>query len=186
MTPDQARHILASIFTCLCNYNTEICEMAMAQTVVPVYTIPNTYWVQQSLWESMCRIIPGIARTSGNELCSFKPVAPRSTVVGQSSTVPGTGSSGNLGTGTAGLGNPQSVAASLSTHAKGATQETRPAGIPPVSSKWAFFHEYTLTVDLTNNGDPADATPQGASTPITTTLVPERKETQGRNSTSPR
>ena len=37
--------------------------MAMAQTVVPVYTIPNTYRVQQSLWESLCRIIPGIART---------------------------------------------------------------------------------------------------------------------------
>ena len=61
VTPDQAGHILASIFTCLCNYNTKICGMAMAQTVVPVYTIPNTYRVQQSLWESMCRIIPGIA-----------------------------------------------------------------------------------------------------------------------------
>ena len=50
MTPDQAGHILASIFTCLCNYNTEIYGMAMAQTIVPVYTIPNTYRVQQSLW----------------------------------------------------------------------------------------------------------------------------------------
>ena len=27
---DQARQIMASIFTCLCNYNTEICGMAMA------------------------------------------------------------------------------------------------------------------------------------------------------------
>ena len=36
---DQAGQIMASIFTCLCNYNTEICGMAMAQTVVPVYTI---------------------------------------------------------------------------------------------------------------------------------------------------
>ena len=43
VAPDQAGQILASIFTCLCNYNTEICGMAMAQTVVPVYTIPNTY-----------------------------------------------------------------------------------------------------------------------------------------------
>ena len=39
ITPDQAGHMMASIFTCLCNYNTEICGMAMAQTVVPVYTI---------------------------------------------------------------------------------------------------------------------------------------------------
>ena len=60
VAPDQAGQILASIFTCLCNYNTEICGMAMAQTVVPVYTIPNTYRVQQSLWESLCRIMPGV------------------------------------------------------------------------------------------------------------------------------
>ena len=87
----------------------------------------------------------------------------------------GAGSSGNLGTGTAGLGNPQSVAVSLSTGEKGSTQETRPAGIPPAGSKWAFFHEYIPTVDLTNNGDPTDATPLGASTPIKTTSVPERR-----------
>ena len=30
LTPDQAGQIMASIFTCLCNYNTEICRMAMA------------------------------------------------------------------------------------------------------------------------------------------------------------
>ena len=29
VAPDQARQIMASIFTCLCNYNTEICGMAM-------------------------------------------------------------------------------------------------------------------------------------------------------------
>ena len=51
VAPDQAGQIMASIFTCLCNYNTEICGMAMAKTVVPVYTIPNTYQVQQSLGE---------------------------------------------------------------------------------------------------------------------------------------
>ena len=61
--PDQAGQIFSSIFTCMCNYNTEVCGMAMAQTVVPVYTIPNTYQVQQSLWESLCWIIPGIAHT---------------------------------------------------------------------------------------------------------------------------
>ena len=77
VAPDQAGQIMASIFTCLCNYNTEICGMAMAQTVVPVYTIPNTYRVQQSLWQSLCRIIPGIARTSESELRSFEPTAPQ-------------------------------------------------------------------------------------------------------------
>ena len=102
---DQAGQIMASIFTCLCNYNTEICGMAMAQTVVPVYTIPNTYRVQQSLWESLCRIIPGIARTSESELCSFEPTAPCNIPVGQSDTVPGARSSGGPGTGTVGLGN---------------------------------------------------------------------------------
>ena len=34
VAPDQAGQIMASIFTCLCNYNTEICRMAMAQTIV--------------------------------------------------------------------------------------------------------------------------------------------------------
>ena len=97
---DQARQIMASIFTCLCNYNTEICGMAMAQTVVPVYTIPNTYRVQQSLWESLCWIIPGIACTSGSELRSFEPTAPHNIPVGQSNTAPGAGSSGGPGTGT--------------------------------------------------------------------------------------
>ena len=49
VTPNQAGQMLSAIFTCMCNYNTEICGMAMAQTIVPVYTIPNTYQVQQSL-----------------------------------------------------------------------------------------------------------------------------------------
>ena len=108
VAPDQARQIMASIFTCLCNDNTEICGMAMAQTVVPVYTIPNTYWVQQSLWESLCRIIPGIARTSESELHSFGPTAPHNVPVGQSRTAPGAGSSDGPGTGTrtVGLGEP--------------------------------------------------------------------------------
>ena len=88
VAPDQAGQIMASIFTCLCNYNTEICGMAMAQTVVPVYTIPNTYRVQQSLWESLCQIIPGIARTSGSELRSFQPTAPHDVPVGHSNTAP--------------------------------------------------------------------------------------------------
>ena len=127
VAPDQAGQILASIFTCLCNYNTEICGMAMAQTVVPVYTIPNTYRVQQSLLESLCRIIPGVARTGGSELHSFEPVTPHNTLVGQSDTVPDTGSSGSPGTGTVGLGNPKNVAVSLSARRMLLRKHTSPA-----------------------------------------------------------
>ena len=170
---NQARQIMASIFTCLCNYNTEICGMAMAQTVVPVYTIPNTYWVQQSLWESLCQIIPGIAHTSGSELRSFVPTAPRNVPVGQSDTAPGTESSGGPGTGNVGFGNPQNVAVSLSTHKKDVTQGVCPAGlldgIPPAGSKWVLFPPYALTVNLADDGGPPDANPPETSTPIKAT-----------------
>ena len=173
VAPDQAGQIMASIFTCLCNYNTEICGMAMAQTVVPVYTIPNIYRVQQSLWESLCRIIPGIARTSGSELHSFEPTAPRNTPVGQSDTVLGARSSGDPGTGTVGLGNPQNVAVSLSTCKKDVTRGTRPAdlpdGIPPVGSELAMFKPHIPTVNLANDGDPPDASLPETSTPLKTT-----------------
>ena len=118
VAPDQAGQIMASIFTCLCNYNTEICGMAMAQTVVPVYTIPNTYRVQQSLWESLCGIVPGIAHTSGSELHSFEPTAPRNIPAGISDAVLGSGKSGTVGAGTVGLGNPPNVAVSLSSCGK--------------------------------------------------------------------
>ena len=148
--------------------------MAMAQTVVPVYTIPNTYRVQQSLWESLCRIIPGITRTSGSELCSFEATAPRNIPVGQSNTAPGTGSSGSPGTGTVGFGNPQNVAVSLSTCEKDVTQGICPTGlpdgIPPVGSKWALFQQYVPTVNLADNGDPPDANLPETSTPIKATL----------------
>ena len=170
---DQAGQIMASIFTCLCNYNTEICGMAMAQTVVPVYTIPNTYRVQQSLWESLCRIIPGIARTSGSELRSFEPTNPHNTPVRQSDMAPGAGSSGDPGTGTVGLGNPQNVAVSLSTCEKGVTRGTRPTdlpdGIPPVGSEWAMFKPHIPTVNLADDGDPPDASLPETSTPLKAT-----------------
>ena len=173
VAPDQAGQIMASIFTCLCNYNTEICGMAMAQTVVPVYTIPNTYRVQQSLWESLCQIIPGIACTSGSELCSFEPTTPCNVPVGQSDMAPGAGSSSSPGTGTVGLGNPQNVAVSLSTCEKDVTQGICPTGlpdgIPPVGSKWALFQQYIPTVNLADNGDPPDANPPETSTPIKAT-----------------
>ena len=143
VAPDQAGQIMASIFTCLCNYNTEICGMAMAQTVVPVYTIPNTYRVQQSLWESLCWIIPGIAHTSGSELCSFEPTAPRNIPAMISDAVPGSGKSGGIRTGTVGLRNPPNVAVSLPSCRKDVAQGIRsaglPDGIPPAGSKWALF-----------------------------------------------
>ena len=173
VAPDQAGQIMASIFTCLCNYNTEICGMAMAQTVVPVYTIPNTYRVQQSLWESLCRIIPGIADSSGSELHSFEPTAPRNIPVGQSDTALGTGNSGGPGTGTVGLGNLQNIAVSLSTCEKDVTQGIRPAGlpdgIPPVGSKWALFPPYVPTINLADDGNPPDANPPETSTAIKAT-----------------
>ena len=170
VAPDQARQIMASIFTCLCNYNTEICGMAMAQTVVPVYTIPNTYRVQQSLWESLCQIIPGIARTSESELHSFEPTIPHNIPVGQSDMAPGTGSSSSPGTGTVGLGNLKNVAVSSSTCEKDVTQGIRlPDGIPPVGSKWALFPQYVPTVNLADDRDPPDANPPETSTPIKAT-----------------
>ena len=171
VAPDQAGQIMASIFTCLCN--TEICGMAMAQTIVPVYTIPNTYRVQQSLWESLCRIIPGVARTGGSELRSFEPVAPHNTPVGQSDTAPGARSSGDPGTGIVGLDNPQNVAVSLPTREKDVAQETRltglPDGIPPAGSHWAVFKPYIPTVNLADDGDPPNANPPETSTPIKVT-----------------
>ena len=174
VAPHQAGQIMASIFTCLCNYNTEICGMALAQTVVPVYTIPNTYWVQQSLWESLCRIIPGIARTSGSELRSFEPIALRDIPVGHSDTAPGSGRSGSAGTGTVGLGNPQNVAVSLSTGEKDVTQGICPAGLPDgiplVGSKWALFPPFIPTVNLANDRNPPDANLPETSTPIKATL----------------
>ena len=173
VAPDQAGQIMASIFTCLCNYNTEICGMAMAQTVVPVYTIPNTYRVQQSLWESLCRIIPGIARTSESELHSFEPTAPCNIPVGRSDMAPDARSSGDPRTGTVGLGNPQNVAVSLFTCEKDVTQGIRPdglpAGIPPVGSKWAVFKQYIPTVNLADDRNPPDANPPETSTPIKAT-----------------
>ena len=167
---DQAGQIMASIFTCLCNYNTEICGMAMAQTVVPVYTIPNTYRVQQSLWESLCRIIPGIAHTSGSELRSFEPTTPRDVPVRHSDMAPGAGSSISPGTGTVGLEGLQSVAVSLSTCEKDVTQGIHSASlldrIPPSGSKWALFPPHVPTINLADDGNPPDANLPETSTPM--------------------
>ena len=182
VTPDQAGKMLSSIFTCMCNYNTEICGMAMAQTVVPVYTIPNTYRVQQSLWESICWIIPGIAHTSRSELRSFEPAAPHNTPVGQADTRDSVvaGNSGDPRAGTARSSNPQNLTASSSTRRKSAAKEVRqagiPVGIPLARSVWvpkAVF-QHIPTIDLAGGGDPPVAGPQETSTPIKTTPAPDQ------------
>ena len=114
--------------------------MAMAQTVVPVYTIPNTYWVLQSLWESMCQIIPGIARTSRSELHSFEPAAFHNTPVEQAVTVLAASNFQVPKVGTAKSNDPQSSAASSSTRKKDAAQEVHQTGVPlgilPAGSVW--------------------------------------------------
>ena len=145
----------------------------MAQTIVPVYTIPNTYRVQQSLWESLCQIIPGIAHTSGSELRSFEPIPPRDVPVGHSDMAVGSGRSVGPRTGTVGLGNPQNVAVSLSTCEKDVTQGISPAGlpdrIPPAGSKWALFPPHVPAISLANDRNPPEANPPETSTPIKTT-----------------
>ena len=158
IAPDQAGQILSAIFTCMCNYNTEICGMAMAQAVVPVYTIPNMYRVQQSLWEGICRIIPGIAHTSGSGLRSFEPAAPHNTPVEQVATVPAAGSTG----------------VSSSTR-KNTAKEARQTGVPAGSvwvAKEAFQH--ILTVNLADDGDPPGAGPPKTSTPMKATPEVDR------------
>ena len=184
VAPDQAGQMLSAIFTCMCNYNTEICGMAMAQMVVPVYTIPNTYRVQQSLWESICQIIPGIACTSGSELRSFEPAAPHNTPVEQAVTVLAASNSEVPKVGTAKLNDPKSSAASSSTCKKNATQEVRqtrvPLGIPPAGSVWvakeAFQH--IPTINLVDNGDPPSTRPQKTSTPIKATPAADRSHSR--------
>ena len=180
VAPDQAGQMLSAIFTCMCNYNTEMCRMAMAQAVVPVYTIPNTYRVQQSLWESICRIIPGKARTSGSELHSFEPAAPRNSPIEQIVTVLAAGNTRAPKVGTAKSNDPESSAASSSTRKKNAAQEVCQTGalleILLARAVWvpkeAFQH--IPTVNLVDDGDPPGTRPQKTSMPIKATPVSDR------------
>ena len=184
IAPDQARQMLSAIFTCMCNYNTEICGMAMAQTVVLVYTIPNTYRVQQSIWESICRIMPSIGRTSRSELRSFEPVALHNTPVEQAVTVLAAGNAGVPEVGTTKTNDPQSSAASSSTRKKNATQGVHPTGaplgIPPARSVWvakrAFQH--IPTINVVDDGDPPGTRPQKTSMPIKTTPAADRSHSR--------
>ena len=145
VTPDQAGHILESLFTCMCNYNMEICGMAMAQTIVLVYTIPNTYRVQQSLWESLCRIIPSIAHTSGSELRSTQLPVPTNTPVEQPNITSGAGGSRDPGA-TAIQEGSQLAPASQTSRKKRSSREKQqgaiPLGIPPARSTWVASLEF--------------------------------------------
>ena len=162
--PDQAGQIFSSIFTCMCNYNTEVCGMAMAQTVVPVYTIPNTYRVQQSLWESLCRIIPGIAHTDATS---------------------GAGGSGDPGT-TAMQGDSQPASAPQTSHKKRTSREKQqgeaPLGIPPARSTWVASSEFQnlLVVNLTGDDNPSTTRPQSGNAPIQATPLTGRRVSGGK------
>ena len=184
VTPDQAGHILASLFTCMCNYNTEMCGMVMAQTIVPVYTIPNTYRVQQSLWESLCQIIPGIAHTSGSELCSTQLPVPNNTPVEPPSATSGAGDSSDPGAMAIGVGS-QPALASQSSRKKRTSQEKQqseiPLGILPAGSTWVCSSEFqNLPTILVDDGNPPDARPQDTSTPIKATPVMGRHLSGGK------
>ena len=178
VAPDQAGQMLSAIFTCMCNYNTEMCGMAMAQAVVLVYTIPNTYRVQQSLWESICQIIPGIARTSRSELHSFEPAAPRNNPVEQIITVLAAGNTRVPKVGTAKSNDPESSAASSSTRKKNAAQEVCQTGallgILLPGAVWVpkEVFQHIPTVNLTNNRDPPSTRPQKPARPSKALLRP--------------
>ena len=125
--------------------------------------VPNTYRVQQSLWEGICRIIPGITRNSRSWLRSFKPAAPHNTPVEQVATVPAV----------------SSTRVSSSTHkntAKEARQTGVPLRIPLAGSVWVAkeaFQQHIPTVNLVDD-DPANARPPKTSTPIKATPEVDR------------
>ena len=138
--------------------------MAMAQTIVPVYTIPNTYRVQQSLWESLCRIIPGIARTDATS---------------------GAGGSGDPGT-TAVQEGSQPASASQTSHKKRTSQEKQQGevllGIPQARSTWVASSKFQNlpVVNLTGDDIPPAAQPQDTSTPIKATPLTGRRLSGGK------
>ena len=168
----------------MCNYNTEICGMAMAQTVVPVYTIPNTYRVQQSLWESLCRVIPGIARTRGSEPRSAKLPAPSNTPVGVNIT---SGASGARDPGATAIREGGQPASALQTsHQKRSSREKQhgevPFGIPPAGSVWVASLEFQNlpVISLTGDDNPPVTQPEDTSTPLKATPVMGRHVSGGK------
>ena len=182
VAPDQAGQIFSSIFTCMCNYNTEICGMAMAQTVVPVYTIPNTYRVQQSLWESLCRTIPGIAR---NNLSGPRPTQQSSNPPVGATVTLGAGVSGDPGATATREGN-QSASALQTTRQKRSSWEKQhgeaPVRIPQAGSIWVAHSEFQNlpVISLTDDDNPPITQPQETSTPLKATPVTGRRVSRGK------
>ena len=156
--------------------------MAMAQTVVPVYTIPNTYRVQQSLWESLCRTIPGIAR---NSLGQPRPAQQSSNPpVGAVSL--GAGGSGDLAA-TATREDNQSASASQTTRQRSSSREKQhsevPVGIPPAGSVMVARSEFQKNlpvISLTEDDNPSVTRPQETSTPLKATPVTGRRVSRGK------
>ena len=182
VAPDQAGQIFSSIFTCMCNYNTEICGMAMAQTVVPVYTIPNTYRVQQSLWESLCQTIPSIAQ---NSLGQPRPAQQSSNPpVGAVSL--GAGGSRDPGA-TVTREDNQSASASQTTRRRSSSREKEhggvPVGIPPagfVMVARSEFQKNLPVISLTGDDNPSMTRPQETGTPLKATPVTGRRVSGGK------
>ena len=156
--------------------------MAMAQTVVPVYTIPNTYQVQQSLWESLCQTIPGIARNN--------PGGPRPA---QQSSNPPVGANVTLGAG--GSGDPGATATREGNQSASALQTTRPkrssrekqhgkapVGIPPARSVMVARSKFQNlpVISLTEDDNPLVTQPQETSTPLKATPVTGRCVSRGK------
>ena len=176
---EQAGQMLASICTTMCNYNIEMCGMALSQTVVPVYAIPTTYDTQRSLWQSICQIIPGIAQQTGSDLRPFGPRAPRNTPF-DTVTVPNSpaGNSGDPGA-TASSSNPGISQRAQIPVSTGSTASLPPAGptgvpfgIPPAGcvmmpkSAFATAPTVDLSKDDGNSGAGLIGAPQQTSTPI--------------------
>ena len=159
--------------------------MAMAQTVVPVYTIPNTYRVQQSLWESLCRIILSIARTSGGELRSTQLSVPNNTPVEQPDITLGAGDSGDPGA-TAIRAGSQPAPASQTSRKKRTSREKQQGeillGIPPARSTWvpSSAFQNLPVINLASDDNPPEARPQDTSTPIKATPIMGRRVSGGK------
>ena len=184
VAPDQAGQIFSSIFTCMCNYNTEICGMAMAQTVVLVNTILNTYRVQQSLWESLCRTIPGIARNSLSEPRSAQLSRPSNPPVGVNVTL-GASGSGDPGATATREGTQLASALQTSRQKRGSREKQHgeaPVRIPPAGSVWVARSEFQNlpVISLTGDDNPSIAQSQDTSTPLKATPVMGRRVSGGK------
>ena len=184
---EQAGQMLTSICTTMCNYNIEMCGMALSQTVVPVYAIPTTYQTQRSLWQSICQIIPGIAQHTGSELRSSGTRAPNNTPF-DVKTQPNTpaGGSGDPGASANPTDQGESAGAQPPTSSSGvATQQSTgppgaPIGIPPKGCVMVPKSAFGTgpTVDLTREPRSSQTgnigAPQQTSTPIRQQRPPDR------------